>query len=147
MLKDGLAVKGERFSDRLQSKIIGVMSRFGARELPTPKNLKQQILQLARYEFQVKPLAAITAISGGIPTCQRPFWSSKSVADLYIAYLAMTATSEKVLSVIEEPDDMNANQQRVFSYLQQFIGNMRPKYKSSCALLLEALCVLRKELL
>ena len=126
LLKDGLAVKGERFSDRLQSKIIGVMSRFGARELPTPKNLKQQILQLARYEFQVKPLAAITAISGGIPTCQRPFWSSKSVADLYIAYLAMTATSEKVLSVIEEPDDMNANQQRVFSYLQQFIGNMRP---------------------
>ena len=77
------------------------------------------------YEFQVKPLAAITAINMGIPACQHHFWNSKSVADLYMAYLAMTATSKKVLNIIEEPDDMNANEQRVFSYRQQLIGNVK----------------------
>ena len=50
LLKQGLS--STEFSCDLQGKLVAIVSRFGARELPTPNNLKYSILQLAKYQFQ-----------------------------------------------------------------------------------------------
>ena len=51
LLKSGL----DAFSQDLEAKLVGLVSRFGRREFPTPANLKELVVQLAKYQFQVKP--------------------------------------------------------------------------------------------
>lgn len=63
--KEGMDVKHE-FSSDLQTKLVSIVSRFGGRELPTRSNIQQIVLQLAKYQFQVKPLPATIAINTGI---------------------------------------------------------------------------------
>lgn len=45
--------------------------------------------------------------------------------ELYAVYMAIDATPDKVLAILAEPILQNEAQARVFSYLQQFIGNMK----------------------
>ena len=108
-----------------QTKLISLLGRFGSRQLPTRKNLKQQIVQVARYEFLTKPSAALQAISSGIPPLQVRFWASLSVSDFHHVYVALGASPQRLLEILREPDVMDTNQERVLGYLRQFIGNMR----------------------
>ncbi len=48
-----------------------------------------------------------------------------SSGDLYSIYIAQQASPAKVLVLVEDLDTCNPNQERVFGYLQQFIGNMQ----------------------
>lgn len=82
-------------------------------------------MQLAKYQFLIKPLPATMAIQSGVPDLERPFWESKSLADIYLLYMSMFATPEKVIVMIEEPETMNSSEQRIFTYLIQMIGNMK----------------------
>ena len=129
LLKQGLS--STEFSCDLQGKLVAIVSRFGARELPTPNNLKDSILQLAKYQFQTKPLPVIIAINAGIPDFERRFWDSKTLADIYLLYFSMVATPAKVIDMIQEPDLMNAIEQRIFTYLCQMVGDMKTKDLSS----------------
>ena len=129
LLKQGLS--STEFSCDLQGKLVAIVSRFGARELPTPNNLKDSILQLAKYQFQTKPLPAIIAINAGIPDFERRFWDSKTLADIYLLYYSMVATPAKVIDMIQEPDLMNAVEQRIFTYLCQMVGDMKTEELSS----------------
>ena len=48
-----------------------------------------------------------------------------SLSELYEIYIACTASAEKVIDLLMEPNDsMDDNQQRVYGYLWQYIGNM-----------------------
>ena len=76
LLKEGLNSRSE-FSQDLETKLVAIVSRFGGREIPNPSEL---VLQLAQYQFQVKPLPATIAINAGIPNFERPFWQSKTLA-------------------------------------------------------------------
>ena len=69
-------------------------------------------------------MSVINAVNLAIPQSHVPFWKSKSPSDLYNLYLALTATPFKVLSLLSEPTFLNASQETVFGYLQEFIGNM-----------------------
>ena len=80
------------FSQKLTTKLVGVFSRFGNRTVPNGANIKQVILSVARYEFLIKPLAAISQMHSGIPVEQGPFWLTMSVKDLHSLYLALTYT-------------------------------------------------------
>ena len=44
---------------------------------------------------------------------------------LYGLYIALTATPSKVLEKLDEPIATSVAEQRVFKYLQQFIGHMK----------------------
>ena len=70
-------------------------------------------------------MAAVCNISNGIPCNEKPFWLSYSVKEFYSLYLTLDATLEKVLMNLEEPTLDNESQAGVFTYLQQFIGNMK----------------------
>ena len=121
LLKAGMDSKDE-FACDLQTKLVAIVSRFGGRELPTRNNLKEIVLQLAKYQFQVKPLPETIAINAGIPDSQRVFWDSKTLADIYLLYRSMVVTPAKV---IEEPESMNSGEQRIFTYLNQMVGDMK----------------------
>ena len=70
-------------------------------------------------------MAAINGMHGGISSEKKLFWRKFSIDELHSMYMYMSATPEKVLNIIEEPIESNPCEMRVFSYLQQYIGNMR----------------------
>ena len=120
------ALKTPTFSVDLQTKIVAILSRYGSRVCPsTSANLRVQLLDVGKYEFLIKPMAAISSIHGGIPDEEKLFWRNFSLDELHSLYLSLSATAEKVLNIIDEPVESNSNQARVFNYLQQYIGNMR----------------------
>lgn len=126
VIKNALIKSSGKFSDGALSSLISILSRYGCRKCPaTAEELKSQLLCVCRYEFQVKPLAAFNAIRGGVPHCERPFWESHSISDLHTLYLSLCATPQMVLAILDEPEEVNMCQARVFGYLQQYIGNMK----------------------
>ena len=66
LIKGWLGFDSASFSAGTQAKLINRLSRFGSRLLPTPANLRQQVAQVARFEFLMKPAAAHAAIYSGI---------------------------------------------------------------------------------
>ena len=54
-----------------------------------------------------------------------PFWEHFTVKDFHSLYVALSASPEKVLELLDEPDIVDPNQEWVFGYLQQYIGNMK----------------------
>ena len=124
VLRAGLESKNA-FAPEIYAKLISIISRFEGRQLPTPSNFREIVVQLARYQFLVKPMPATLAIYTGLPDFERPFWEGKSLADIYLLYISMLATPEKVIALVQEPESMNSGEQRVFTYLLQMIGNMR----------------------
>lgn len=118
------AVNSVSFSQSLKTKVVGVLSRFGCREVPTHNNIKDVIVKVARFEFMVKPLAAISLVHSGIPTEHIPFWQNQTVKNLSLLYSALTATPAKVVEILQSEPTDNACEERVMSYLEQFVGNM-----------------------
>lgn len=122
-VRDALSVKGERFSSTLNSKLITIFSRFGCREMPQPGKIRETIARIAQYEFQCKPLAGINAIRSGINSDHLSFWKQFSIDSLHSLVIAVTAHPAKVIdSLCSEP--ASHCEERVFMYLQQFIGQM-----------------------
>ena len=94
------------------------------REIPTNKTIKALLIRIACCEFLSKPLAVVTLMNNGIPSAHKAWWQSKSVDDFYRVYVALTATPTKVLEMLHV-DTANQNEERVLTYLQQFIGSMK----------------------
>ena len=67
------------------------------------------------------------AMRGGIPVKEIPLalWLYYSVDDLHNLYLSLSATSQRVLASIDDPEELDMCQTRVLEYLKQFIGNMK----------------------
>ena len=126
-MKRGLKTPPTTASFPLQTEVLGILSHYGCREIPTPEKLKRILIQVSSYEFLVKPLAAVNLMRSGIPTCDKPFWEEKSLHQLHAMYCSLSATPKKVIAKIVEPDIMNKNEDRIFGYLVQLIGNMKPE--------------------
>lgn len=48
-------------------QLIDVLSRLGCRRMPTASNIQQLLVDVARYAFSVKTLAATHAMRVGVP--------------------------------------------------------------------------------
>jgi hypothetical protein len=53
--------------------LMDILGGMGCRELPTPKNIQQLIIQVARYELTMKPLGALYSLRSGVPQEYHPF--------------------------------------------------------------------------
>ena len=76
-LKIALHYKGTSSSfptPEMKSDVIS-MSLFGCREMPTPRNLAELIVNVAKYEFCTKLAAAITMTYYAIPDDHKLFWT------------------------------------------------------------------------
>ena len=116
--------KRESFSADVKDSLEVVLSLYGCRELPKPKNLQRLTLQLAKYQFELHPSAAISAMKSGMAVQHLPFWKSMSLAELYRIYSAMTVSPMKVMKMLENVPVRNKSEERVLGYLRQYIGNV-----------------------
>lgn len=116
---------GGKFSEEQKKQLTAIFSRYGSRSIPSPDSLKCMILQASKYEFIVKPCAALTAIHSGIPIKHLAFWKKLSVYELHSLYSSLSVSPAKIISLLDGDDSVgNPNQERVFKYLTQFVGNM-----------------------
>lgn len=120
-----LALGAKEFDAGMEASVVNILSRFGCREVPTPRNLKRLLHGLARHQFRLQPFAALCAMNAGVPETHKPFWQAVGVEELYGTYSALTANPEKVLEMVVEPEFSNPNEQRVYGYLQQYVGEMK----------------------
>ena len=51
------------------------------------------------------------------------YFEKMTLEEFFCLYKALNATPDRVIKLIEEPDDMNTAQARVFSYLTTFVSN------------------------
>ena len=89
-------------------------------------NLVTLIEQVARYEFCIKPAAAIVLLHSGIPLNHATFWATKNASDIQSLHHRLTATPSKVISKIDLSEASNPSEERVCGYLMTMIGNMQP---------------------
>ena len=105
------AVLNIALSTGVTESVVGIFSRFGFRELPTPETLKSSVLQIANCEFILKPSAAINKINLGIPPQHLSFWQKVSVRGLFSIYMAKCVTAEKVLDMFQDAEGGDPNQE------------------------------------
>ena len=111
----------------LADDLIRFFSSHGCKQIPHPGNIKQLLCQTAQYTLLVKPAAALNMLHQGVPEEHVPFWRAISVKQLYALYNAMTISTSKVLSLLDEPSFCNAAEEEVWLFLRRFIGNMSVK--------------------
>ncbi len=124
VLKECLSVSSN-FPPHLLTQLLAILSRFGCRTQPSPGTLKCVLTDMAKYEFQVKPFAALCSIATGIPSEELPFWQSFSIEELYRLYNTLGASPRKVLDMLSEPVFENERETRIFGYLQDYIAHMK----------------------
>ena len=118
IIKETLSIR-EEFLSALQKKLFTILSRYGCRACPSPSDLRSQLYNIAKYEFQTKPLAAFYGLGSGIPTKQKSFWASFTVQEFYSLYLSLSVSAATVHNILDEPVAENPCEERVFGYLQQ----------------------------
>lgn len=91
--------------------------------MPTPQNLAEMIMGVAKYEFCNKPAAATTLIYCGVPEDHKWFWSELGTDGINAVYTSLTVTSDKILKIIN-CDCQNPAEETILAYLTSLIGNM-----------------------
>ena len=114
---DEVDVHATVFNTEIRAGLLELASRFGCRRVPTPAILKDMFRQIAKYEFILKPAAAIGAINSGIPDNHVSFWKKLGVK-------AKSVSPAKVLKMLDEVHTSDPNQERIMMYLKQYIGSM-----------------------
>ena len=91
-LKIALQYKGTSSfpTPEMKSDVISILSRLGCREMPTPHNLAELIVNVAKYEFCSKPAAAIAMIYCGIPDEHKPFWTELGIDGINGLYTSLS---------------------------------------------------------
>ena len=112
------------FKMETSAGLLELASRFGCRRIPTPVTLKGMFLQIAKYEFILKPAAAIAAINSGIPDNHASFWKGLGVQGIFRVYKAKSVSPAKVLEMLGEVHTLDPNQERIVMYLKQYIGSL-----------------------
>lgn len=107
-----------------QGSLLGILSRFSCRQVPTTTNLRSCLQQVARFEFCCKPAVALSVMHSGIPRSHTQFWSSKTVVDVCTLYTSLTVSTSKVLEILDFEPYKNSAEERVGGYLIEMIGNM-----------------------
>lgn len=118
-------IEQKSFSCQTQTQLINILSRLGCTEVPSPSNIKQLVLRVARHLFLGKPLGALYALNSGVLIPYHSFTEQLSIDTLFRLYKVLNATTSAVLGLFEDPADMNPAEDRVFGFLLSFIGNMK----------------------
>ena len=67
VINDALKVKGASFQHDTIEKLVNLMSRYESRVLPSPSNWREQIVQVSRFQFIVKPMPAVVSVNSNCP--------------------------------------------------------------------------------
>ena len=120
------------------NEVMNTLSRFGCRQISKPSNLVTLIEQVAKYEFCIKPAAAIALLRSGIPLNHTTFWANRTASDIQSLHHHLTTTLKLDLSEVTNPSE-----ERICGFLMTMIGNMQPL---ELRLLLVPVCALPQRL-
>ena len=125
VIRDSLACESDvTFSLEIQAQLLTILACYGCREVPRPSTLKQLLIQIARYEFTIRPQPVALAMNSGVPEIHRPFWLSITSQRLHSIYTALSVTPSKVFGMIDDPNVLNPNEDRSWNCLRRYIGSM-----------------------
>ena len=113
------------FQPDLLNKLICILSGFGCLQVLTPSSLSTMIVQAARYEFCIKPAAALTMLHSVVPPDHKMFWQKKSPENIYVLHSQLVATPDKVIALLDSSDAVSPAQERIYDYLRLMLGNMQ----------------------
>ncbi len=65
LVNKAMCISSPTFDSGQQGRLTAILSRFGSRQLPAPHSLRQQITQASRFEYLIKPSAALPSNSIG----------------------------------------------------------------------------------
>lgn len=112
------------FKRETESGLLELASRYESRMIPRPTTVRDIFLQIAKYTFIHKPAASITAINSGIPIEHTSFWKTLGVERLHRLYRVKSVSPAKVIKMVDEAEALDRNQEKVISYLKQYIGSL-----------------------
>ena len=120
-----LAKQSVTFTKQLETALVNLLGRFGARESPTPGNIHKMVTEVARHELMMKPACSLLALHSGVPKEYLTFFSKEfSIASLFSLYKILNASPEMVLAAIREPESMTHSETRIFEYITTFVGSL-----------------------
>ena len=59
---------------KISESLLALLSRLGCRQMPSPKNLRRVVVEVAKHEFMGKPLRVLYAMNSGVPMQHKDFW-------------------------------------------------------------------------
>ena len=121
-LTEAQKADGKDFSQR--SAMESILGRFSARKQPSKGNLRSLIKSIAEFPFVIHPLPACHLMHSGIPAEHRCFWSSLTTDELYAIYQGMPVSARRIGDSFIKPVYSNPNEEQVFNYLLQCVGNL-----------------------
>ena len=80
----------------------------------------------------MKPSLTILLMSRSIPEKHCWFWSRISIVKIHDIYNALSVSSNRVLSMLEDPKCLNENEERIFGYLMLLNRNNNVKELATC---------------
>lgn len=78
----------QNFDPQVKDSLTAILGSMGCRDLPTPKNIQQLLIEVARYEFAAKPLGALYSLRSGVPKEYHPFWTTFQCVS-YTSYIKL----------------------------------------------------------
>ena len=77
------ALKSSSFTPKLQGDLLGVFSRLGGVQTPTPANFRQLVISVARHQLIGKSLGQLYTQFSSVPIPYREFWQQFTVDRLF----------------------------------------------------------------
>lgn len=120
LLRD--AISSHSLSPSMKTSMVDLLSRFGITDVPTSQNLHKLA---AKHYFLGQTFSTLFKIRRGVPKPYHAFFEKYGVAELFSIYKALNASTSSVLKLIKEPTILNSAEQRIYSYLTTYVGNMK----------------------
>ena len=114
------------FTKECREEMLSILSYHGCIDMPTPDNLIELIVKVAKFQFCLKSTASVIAMHTGIPPEHKRFWETQGVQGIQQLYLSLSLSRQKILSLIHCQCKSPA-EERVYGYLRSMIGNMNIK--------------------
>ena len=111
--------------------LISLLSKLGCSDIPSPSNIQGIIINVAKFQFLVKPLGLLYAMQSGVPRIYNSFWEEFTIEEMFNFCQLLNATPTSVLKLIEESELINAGENRVYIFCRLNVVKLGRKYPPS----------------
>ena len=115
----------QSLTSSMKSNLVDLLSRFGCTEMPMSENLVRLLTGVSQHYFMGKTFGTLHNMRAGVPKSYFDFWQKYTILQFFDLFKALNATTASVLQLLSEPQNMNSAEERVYSYLVTFVGNMK----------------------
>ena len=120
------AKEKEEVTEEQEDVMFSVFSRFEMRSAPVwGTHLKEQLIELARFIFVLRPLCLLEWMVSGIPQDHlNELWYKLNPSDYESLYEALHPTADRVLKSLQTAVVLKPEEEVAFYYLKDFVANL-----------------------